>query len=121
MIIVLIILLTIISISLSISMAGVELSYQVGKRVNDIRRKGEKSLLEDNETMNKLGDVSNSAIKFSMRTAKRGAKLVLRLLKLVVVSLRNLLCTVLGLVVIIDIIVFLLLVAVVGAYLFLFE
>lgn len=117
MILVLIVILTIMSVALRISIAGVELSYQVGRRVNDIRRQGEKKLISNqNNYIKGLSKVTNSTINVSMRTVSTGAKLALRILRMVVTTLRNLLCSVLGLVLILDILVFLIIVAIAGAY-----
>lgn len=117
MILVLIVILTIMSVALRISIAGVELSYQVGRRVNDIRRQGEKKLISNqNNYIKGLSKVTNSTINVSMRTVSTGAKSALRILRMVVTTLRNLLCSVLGLVLILDILVFLIIVAIAGAY-----
>lgn len=117
MIIVLIILLTIISISLSISMAGLEFSYQVGKRVQSLKKK----MKEQDDENNTKEKSSIDKLSPYINAAKRGAKKVLKLLKVIIVSLRNLLSFVLGFVVIIDIILFIIIVASVGAYLLLFN
>lgn len=117
MILVLIVILTIMSVALRISIAGVELSYQVGRRVNDIRRQGEKKLISNqNNYIKGLSKVTSSTINVSMRTVSIGAKSALRILRMVVTTLRNLLCSVLGLVLILDILVFLIIVAIAGAY-----
>lgn len=117
MILVLIVILTIMSVALRISIAGVELSYQVGRRVNDIRRQGEKKLISNqNNYIKGLSKVTNSTINVSMRTVSTGAKSALRILRMIVTTLRNLLCSVLGLVLILDILVFLIIVAIAGAY-----
>lgn len=117
MLLVLIVILTIMSVALRISIAGVELSYQVGRRVNDIRRQGEKKLISNqNNYIKGLSKVTNSTINVSMRTVSTGAKSALRILRMVVTTLRNLLCSVLGLVLILDILVFLIIVAIAGAY-----
>lgn len=121
MVIVLIILLTIINVAINISMTGLELSYQVGMRVHDIRRKSGEVILRKHKVLNKINGDVNSLIESSTKIVKRGTKTVLRLLKVVVVSLRSLLCSVLGIVLFLDAIIFMLLVAVTGAYLLLFN
>lgn len=116
MIIVLIILLTAMNLALRLSIAGVELSYQVGKRVDNIRKRGEKKVLKKHKVLKGLSNTANIASRVSVKTISMGAKSVLKVLIKVTSILRNLLCTVFGIVMLYDILVFIIIVAIVGAY-----
>ena len=119
MLIILILILTIINVALKLSRMGIELSYQVGKRANAIR--GRVVSTNKKDSFSKGKKLVSRLGKFSVRATERGIKATLRLLSFVVSLLRNILVFFAGFVIVLDIIVFLVVIAVVGAYLLLFQ
>lgn len=136
MLILIIVLLTLMSISLRIAQSGVELSYQVGKRADAIRRKSGKLVEErpksGSKRTNKLVKTINfglnttstiaSPVVSSVKTASiLGLKGSIKILRFIISRLRDLLVIVQSLVLIIDIIVALVILSAVSYYLLLIK
>lgn len=144
MLIFLVVVLTIMKVALQVSIVGLELSYQVGKRVDTIRKVGETIAVGTTKVatsplkLNKTGKKVNSVINKTVGRARRGvdiafmvakpvvkvgvrvtissAKILLRVLKLVVSILRDALVALTGLVLVLDIFVFIVLSAIASYY-----
>ena len=136
MLILIIVLLTLMSISLRIAQSGVELSYQVGKRADAIRRKSGKLVEERPKNGNKRTHKLVKTINFGLNTTSTiaspvvssvktasilGLKGSIKILRFIISRLRDLLVIVQSLVLIIDIIVALVILSAVSYYLLLIK
>lgn len=144
MLILLIILLTIMSIALQMSIVGLELSYQVGKRADAIRKVGEKAIvtttnlatkpLNKSDTGAKVGKTVRGAVKsakfgldattfvakpvakVAVKSTILASKATLKILRRVVSLIRDALCGLASVVIVVDIIVCIIILAIVGFY-----
>lgn len=144
MLILLIVILTIMSIALQISIVGLELSYQVGKRADSIRKVGEKAIVTTTNLATKPLNMSDTGAKVgktirgTVKSAKFGidatmfvakpvakvavkstilaSKAILKMLRCVISLIRDALCALATVVIIVDIIVFIIILAIVGFY-----
>jgi len=144
MLIFLVVALTIMEIALNVSIVGLELSYQVGKRVDTIRQVGEKvavgtvAVATSPLKLSEKGTKVNSGINKTVRGVKKGidtafkiakpiakvavrtsistSKIVLKVVKWSIAILRDALCAMASLVLILDIFVFIVLSAIISYY-----
>lgn len=126
----LIILLSIASFALRASISSIEVAYYVAKRANEIRLKSEKAVIATG-TVNKniyratkIVDAGFTVIGGAAKIAKPAILLstraTLRVLKFIVTALRNAFIALEGLVLILDIVIFLILVAASAGFLVLY-
>lgn len=135
MILMLIVLLTLMSLSLRVTIMGLEVTNFVINRADDIRRVGQFGAVQATRVIgkkthrvaatasfvtNRVADVSLLGIKMAKNVAVLGLKASIKLLRFIVVRLRDLLLALESFVLVLDIVIFLVLTAAAAGYMVLY-
>lgn len=135
MILMLIVLLTLMSLSLRVTIMGLEVTNFVINRADDIRRVGQFGTVQATRVIgkkthrvaatasfvtNRVADVSLLGIKMAKNVAVLGLKSSIKLLRFIVARLRDLLLSLESFVIVLDIVIFLVLSAAAAGYMVLY-
>lgn len=135
MILMLIVLLTLMSLSLRVTIMGLEVTNFVINRADDIRRVGQFGAVQATRVIgkkthrvaatasfvtNRVADVSLLGIKMAKNVAVLGLKASIKLLRFIVARLRDLLLALESFVLVLDIVIFLVLTAAAAGYMVLY-